>query len=174
MGGTVSFAEMIAFGGLLLVLGLGIGSFVGYTRGWAANESLTKWVTDRISEKEDHPELILGDVVTAISNANTTRQHGNLIRRLMKIVEEMGEVAEAYLNVTSAGNGKKKTWDDVREELADVVIVAVDCALTPMPDHIEQGLTPADVAASFAAEVSRKLAKWQKNRDTGKAATDAE
>jgi NTP pyrophosphatase (non-canonical NTP hydrolase) len=115
-----------------------------------------------------------GDVLRDITDANPTKHHGNLIRRIMKQMEELGEAAEAYLNVTSAANGKGMTWDDVREELADQVIVAVDCALTPTPDQVEAGLTREQVEQEFANVVGRKLAKWRSNRDTGKAATDAE
>ena len=76
-------------------------------------------------------------IIPAIRDANLTRQSGNYGRRLIKLQEELGEHAEAYLNVTSAGNGKGKTWDDVREEAADILIVAVDVALTPRPDTYE-------------------------------------
>lgn len=76
-------------------------------------------------------------IIPAIRDANLTRQSGNYGRRLIKLQEELGEHAEAYLNVTSAGNGKGKSWDDVREEAADILIVAVDVALTPRPDTYE-------------------------------------
>lgn len=70
-------------------------------------------------------------IIPAIRDANLTRNNGNLGRRVIKLCEELGEHAEAYLNISSAGNGKGKTWDDVREEAADILIVAVDVALTP-------------------------------------------
>lgn len=70
-------------------------------------------------------------IIPAIRDANLTRHSGNLGRRVIKLCEELGEHAEAYLNISSAGNGKGKTWDDVREEAADILIVAVDVALTP-------------------------------------------
>ncbi len=70
-------------------------------------------------------------IIPAIRDANLTRHNGNLGRRVIKLCEELGEHAEAYLNISSAGNGKGKTWDDVREEAADILIVAVDVALTP-------------------------------------------
>jgi len=115
------------------------------------------------------PTILVGDVIQAIMDANPDRESNNLHRRIIKIMEEVGETSEAYLNVTSAHNGKKKRWADVREELADVVIVAVDCALTPTPDQI--GLTRKQVAEEFADEISRKLTKRRKNRDTGKEST---
>lgn len=69
-------------------------------------------------------------IVDLVAEANPTRTFENLGRRIIKLGEEFGEVSEAYLNVTSASNGKGLTWDDVREEFADVAIVALDVALT--------------------------------------------
>lgn len=67
----------------------------------------------------------------AVLAANPARSQANLSRRVLKLVEELGEVSEAYLGVTSgSSNGKGKTWDDFREETADVFIVGMDIALT--------------------------------------------
>jgi hypothetical protein len=63
--------------------------------------------------------------------ANPGRKPHNLRRRLEKVLEEIGEIAEAHLNITSGFNGKQKTWADVREEIMDVLILAHDIALTP-------------------------------------------
>lgn len=75
-------------------------------------------------------------IVDLIRDAHPERHHATLPRRCWKLIEELGEVAEAHLNVTSALNGKGKTWDDVREEVVDVLIVALDIALTPIPADI--------------------------------------
>jgi hypothetical protein len=196
------------------------------------------------------------DLISSICNANPDRGEFNIHRRIIKLAEELGEVSEAYLNVTSVNNGKNKTWDDVREEFADVLIVAVDVALTPlggfndnitetlherwshtlcvhddsiddamlsmmerigqlsrlfltyrhavatshpavnefrlnlrtaminmvletssatytaMPDQL--GFSISELHRNLAKEIERKLAKWARNRDTGKVATDAE
>jgi hypothetical protein len=53
------------------------------------------------------------------------------------MLEEIGELSQAYLNVSSVSNGKQKTWDDVREEVADCLIVALDIAWTRMHDEDE-------------------------------------
>lgn len=99
-------------------------------------------------------------IALAVREANPTRNASNLDRRALKLIEEFGEAAQAYLNVTSPSNGKSKTWDDVREEIADVLIVALDIAWTPqeagkfsrycfMPDHIQLAklhpLTESDI-----------------------------
>lgn len=73
----------------------------------------------------------IGDIISKVKDANPTRNLGNIQRRCMKLIEEAGETAEAFLGITSSiQNAKGKTWDDVREETADMLIVAIDIALT--------------------------------------------
>lgn len=155
---------------LAVLVAFGAGIAIGMNIRTKAVENSSELITKALLE----PRPILGGVVEAIRDANPARHHANLWRRIMKVMEELGEAVEAYLNVTSAANGKKKTWADVREELADAVIVAVDCALTPTPDQEKMGVTKEQVQDEFVAVIGRKLDKWRKNRDTGKAATDAE
>lgn len=102
------------------------------------------------------------NIVQGIHDANPGRQISNIFRRLVKAQEELGEASEAFLNTTTPTNPKAKSWRDVCEELADVVIVLIDVGLTPIgdrsvdfdyftslidrglrtlnPDHFEQGL----------------------------------
>lgn len=77
---------------------------------------------------------VIAHVLLAVVQANPTRDRASLDRRGMKLIEELGELAEAFLGVTSVTNAKKKTWADVREEAADVLIIAADIALTPLRD----------------------------------------
>ena len=109
----------------------------------------------------------MSDLIKMVRDANPTRHHSNLHRRIIKLMEELGEVSEAYLNVTSPANGKGKTWDDVREELADVAIVALDLALTPMPDREDD--QPSAIEEKLIGEIKRKLKKWKASQ--AKAAT---
>jgi NTP pyrophosphatase (non-canonical NTP hydrolase) len=69
-----------------------------------------------------------------IADLNEEREVYTLDRRIMKISEEAGELAEAYLSVTSINNSKDKNWMDVMEEAVDVAIVAMDVALY-RPEH---------------------------------------
>jgi NTP pyrophosphatase (non-canonical NTP hydrolase) len=69
-------------------------------------------------------------IVNQIADANTARNYYNLDRRMLKLIEELGELSEAFLECTSLHNHKQKGWVDVKEEAADVLIVAVDIALT--------------------------------------------
>ena len=73
---------------------------------------------------------LLKTIIDLIAEANPNRNYCNLTRRVLKLIEELGEVAEAYLETTSANNRKNKSWADVNEEAADVLIVAIDIALT--------------------------------------------
>ncbi|MBC8739774.1 hypothetical protein F6X40_23970 [Paraburkholderia sp. UCT31] len=52
-------------------------------------------------------------------------QPDGIARRLIKALEEQGEVAEAFLNLTGK-NGKGKTLDDLQEEVVDVFLVMAD------------------------------------------------
>ena len=173
-----AFDQMIlqgmALGALLTLILVAIPLyFKGHSTGYSKGAGLRTLVTERFSQMAI-PTVSVGDVIEAIEQANPTRQVDNLGRRLIKIVEEVGEASEAYLNVTSAANGKNLKWADVREEFADAVIVAVDCAITPTPDQVQAGMTRQQVVDEFARVIGVKLAKWRSNRDTGKAATDAE
>jgi NTP pyrophosphatase (non-canonical NTP hydrolase) len=73
--------------------------------------------------------------INLIAQANPTRCTANLDRRLIKMLEELGELSEAFLSITSMDNDKNKTWADVQEEAVDVLIVGTDIALTPFLDE---------------------------------------
>lgn len=113
----------------------------------------------------------MNDIFNMIKHANPERHHSTLPRRILKLSEEQGEIAEAYLNVTSEGNGKGKTWGDVREEMVDLLIVDMDCLFTRMPG--EENLTDEEIEAVITGLVVTKLEKWHKNKALGKNASDA-
>lgn len=81
-------------------------------------------------------------LVDEVKDINGERTFDNLERRYIKLMEEIGEVAEAYLNITSKNNFKLKSWSDVREEILDCFIVCLDIVLTTQesfdePDFVE-------------------------------------
>ena len=82
---------------------------------------------------------LIATVIEMVAEANDDRRHDNLDRRILKFIEELGEVAEAFLECTSLHNRKQKTWADVHEEAADVMIVAIDMALTPLAVPFSSG-----------------------------------
>ncbi len=76
--------------------------------------------------------MVMDQLVTMVREVNPHRTPANLYRRLLKILEELGESSEAYLSVSSPHNYKAKTWLDYREEAVDTLIVLIDVALTEL------------------------------------------
>lgn len=95
-------------------------------------------------------------LVKMVNEANPERDSTTLNRRLLKVLEEIGEVSEAYLSTTSATNYKNKTWLDYREEAVDTLIILLDIALTPLPEtnYPPAALLPQTV--SYGQEFSFK------------------
>lgn len=110
-------------------------------------------------------------VIQKILEANRTRSIKNVERRMLKLVEEVGETAEALLGATSANNYKGKSFDDVREELVDCLILVLDILLTPMPD--QKKMSDKERREMIHGIVDAKLAKWAGQRAKQKVADDA-
>src|SRR5690606_13397343 len=74
-----------------------------------------------------------------------------LLLRILKLSEEVGEVAQAVIGATGQNprKGTTHTWDDVRSELCDVAVTALVALRT---------LTPAapEVFARHLEEVTRR------------------
>ncbi|MET8243298.1 MazG-like family protein [Streptomyces sp. NPDC005202] len=62
-----------------------------------------------------------------------------LLLRMLKLSEEVGEVAEAVIGATGQNprKGTTHTWEDVEAELCDVVITALVALRTLTPDTRE-------------------------------------
>ena len=95
------------------------------------------------------------------------RRHDNLHRKLMKTMEEVGELSEALMGVTSKTNYKNKTWEDVLEESVDVVLMGLDIALTIPPrecslDEDNEALRRKKVEDMFR----KKLKIWEEKLDS--------
>ncbi|MEU6139088.1 MazG-like family protein [Streptomyces sp. NPDC047081] len=60
----------------------------------------------------------------------------SLLLRMLKLSEEVGEVAEAVIGATGQNprKGVSHTWDDVQSELCDVVITALIALRTLTPE----------------------------------------
>ncbi|GGW82908.1 MazG-like family protein [Streptomyces lomondensis] len=84
---------------------------------WASVDALWKWL-DSNRPIEDREGLLL---------------------RILKLNEEVGEVAEAVIGATGQNprKGVTHTWDDVQAELCDVVITALVALRTLTPDARE-------------------------------------
>lgn len=82
-----------------------------------------------------------------VRKLEVSRSPSNLNRRAHKGLEEIGELAEAFLNVTSPGNYKVKNWLDVREEAIDVITNLFEVAVTLEGDNLFDPM----MAATFPA-----------------------
>ena len=91
-------------------------------------------------------ELADDDIWVAIDRLyawlDENRAHGGregLLLRMLKLSEEVGEVAQAVIGATGQNprKGTSHTWDDVRSELCDVVITALVALRTLTPDTRE-------------------------------------
>ncbi|WP_432055848.1 MazG-like family protein [Streptomyces sp. bgisy022] len=62
-----------------------------------------------------------------------------LLLRILKLSEEVGEVAQAVVGVTGQNprKGTTHTWDDVRSEVCDVALTALVTLRTLTPDAPE-------------------------------------
>lgn len=109
------------------------------------------------------------EIFDIIYKANPRRRIDNLERRMLKIGEELGEAISAFLNVTSELNSKGSSWEDLREELLDTMIIAIDCLYTPMP--IDERKTREQIEAEIFEEFKRKMAKWEKQIQEGRDVT---
>ncbi|MFF7471794.1 MazG-like family protein [Streptomyces sp. NPDC008092] len=70
---------------------------------------------------------------------DANRAHGGdtgLVLRMLKLTEEVGEVAQAVIGATGQNprKGVTHTWEDVQGELCDVVITALVALRTLTPD----------------------------------------
>ncbi|WP_109001327.1 MazG-like family protein [Streptomyces rishiriensis] len=84
------------------------------------------------------------------------RAHGGreaLLLRVLKLSEEVGEVAQAVIGATGQNprKGADHTWEDVQAELCDVVITALVALRTLTPD------APAVFAGHLARVANRSL-----------------
>jgi NTP pyrophosphatase (non-canonical NTP hydrolase) len=66
---------------------------------------------------------------------NATPEQARLLR-LLKIQEEVGEVAQAAMGATAANprKGPSHTWEDVQHELCDVILSSMVALVTLTPD----------------------------------------
>ena len=105
------------------------------------------------------------DIIKAVYDAKVEKNKENLgtsrlMRRVIKLSEEVGEVAEAALGVTAddGENYKEKTYDDLREEIVDTLIVGMDLVLSIFPD--EEDMTYEQIIENRSKIFERKIDKW--------------
>jgi NTP pyrophosphatase (non-canonical NTP hydrolase) len=154
-------------------------SFVFLCVGYILNEKAKKIMERALALQKKSEILIMGvaesysvngtnGFIDAIRLANPGRSFSTMPRRLLKLSEETGEASEAFLVATTTSPTRKtKTYDDFREELIDVGLVNMDCALTKMPG--EENLTDDEITAKIMALLAFKIEKWKSGKsDTSK------
>ncbi len=78
----------------------------------------------------------IGEIVEWLDSVRTLPPETELLLRIMKITEEVGEVSEAITGTTGQNprKGVTHTWDDVAAELCDVILTAMTALITLNPD----------------------------------------
>ena len=92
-----------------------------------------------MSDQNDRsPELWSGidDLWTWVDGNRPLDGREGLLLRMLKLSEEVGEVAQAVIGVTGQNprKGVTHSWEDVQGELCDVVITALVALRTLTPD----------------------------------------
>lgn len=107
------------------------------------------------------PDIIKKIYDAKIQKGKLEIKKSRMIRRALKLSEESGEVSEAVLGVTGKEeeNYKNKSYDDVREELVDSIIVAVDFLYSTFPDE-KDDLSFEDVSKLREDIFNKKIDKW--------------
>ncbi|MFJ5304114.1 MazG-like family protein [Streptomyces sp. NPDC088350] len=95
-----------------------------------------------MSEQKDQPTGLwtgIEDLWTWVDANRPLEGREGLLLRVLKLSEEVGEVAQAVIGATGQNprKGVTHTWDDVQAELCDVVITALVALRTLTPDTQE-------------------------------------
>ncbi|MFI6283420.1 MazG-like family protein [Streptomyces sp. NPDC051018] len=71
-----------------------------------------------------------------LDEASTRPAEQELLLRMLKLSEEVGEVAEAVVGATGQNprKGRTHTWQDVESELCDVILTAMVALRTLTPE----------------------------------------
>ncbi|WP_416965598.1 MazG-like family protein [Streptomyces sp. Agncl-13] len=95
-----------------------------------------------MSDRNDRPGDLWAGIDSLWTWLETTQPldgREGMLLRMLKLSEEVGEVAEAVIGATGQNprKGVSHTWDDVQGELCDVVITALVALRTLTPDTQE-------------------------------------
>lgn len=98
-------------------------------------------MTDQATPPETSTDLwaAIDDLWTWLDTDQPIGGREGMLLRMLKLSEEVGEVAEAVIGATGQNprKGVTHTWDDVQGELCDVVITALVALRTLTPDARE-------------------------------------
>ncbi|WP_393099211.1 MazG-like family protein [Streptomyces sp. LN325] len=104
---------------------------------WDSIDRLHEWLDTGRSREGRTPDGLTQDGRANDGRVNDGREE--LLLRILKLSEEVGEVAQAVIGATGQNprKGTTHTWDDVRSELCDVVITGLVALRTLAPDARE-------------------------------------
>jgi NTP pyrophosphatase (non-canonical NTP hydrolase) len=99
-------------------------------------------MTDQHRDTQPAPADLWPTIDALWTWLDANRAHGDreaLLLRVLKLSEEVGEVAQAVIGATGQNprKGASHTWQDVESELCDVVITALVALRTLTPDARE-------------------------------------
>ncbi|MFF3815539.1 MazG-like family protein [Streptomyces bluensis] len=98
-------------------------------------------MSDRVEPGPGEPDLWESIALLQTWLDENRRHDGQegLLLRILKLSEEVGEVAQAVIGATGQNprKGTTHTWDDVRAELCDVIITALVALRTLTPEARE-------------------------------------
>ncbi|MEV0635879.1 MazG-like family protein [Streptomyces sp. NPDC050619] len=98
-------------------------------------------MTDQATPPETPADLwaAVDDLWTWLEANGPISGEQGLLLRMLKLSEEVGEVAQAVIGATGQNprKGVTHTWEDVEAELCDVVITALVALRTLTPDARE-------------------------------------
>ncbi|MEV5976003.1 MazG-like family protein [Streptomyces sp. NPDC052114] len=82
------------------------------------------------------PWETVGRLCEWLDSHNERAPQEALLLRMLKLSEEVGEVAQAVIGATGQNprKGTTHTWDDVRAELCDVIVTAMVALRTLTPE----------------------------------------
>ncbi|MPY62872.1 MazG-like family protein [Streptomyces spongiae] len=98
-------------------------------------------MSDRLEPGAPEPDL-WNSITLLHTWLDENRRHDGqegLLLRMLKLSEEVGEVAQAVIGATGQNprKGTTHTWDDVQAELCDVIITALVALRSLTPDARE-------------------------------------
>ncbi|MEU6281433.1 MazG-like family protein [Streptomyces sp. NPDC047028] len=91
-----------------------------------------------MTDHAPHPDLwtSVDDLWTRLEATRAHAGREGVLLRILKLSEEIGEVAEAVIGATGQNprKGVTHSWDDVQSELCDVAITALIALRTLTPE----------------------------------------
>lgn len=103
-----------------------------------------------MTRTHEQPWERVGQIVARLNEVNGTGEHERAMR-LLKILEEAGEAAQAYAGTTGQNprKGVSHSRSDVADELCDVIVAA----MVALHDHTD------DPAATFGRVLAHRAAR---------------